>query len=175
MNLAKVNFPVFPLSNDIHTTTIDKALVVVYYDKELNTEIYKYVDDTSIPKDTLGSRRLVIKLRGDSLYPLREAIYFLGDLIKIAKVNNTFIDSSGKLFKYTKTKLIPLKFYSIDRIIQIPTGGSIISVVGLLQRFKTLARVDSTKKYVGLLCLTNKQYILYGVYNNKEKDTWRKI
>lgn len=174
MKLSEINFPVFQISKQTTYSKIDNALVVILYDRETEEELYKYIDDKSVLGDTLGKRRLKLKLNGKLLYPLKDAIYFLGDLIKLAKVSPTFIDNSGKIFTYKKVNTVKLKMVSIKEIIDIPTGGSILSIVGIPQRFKTLATVPKTKKYAGVL-VSSSGYILYGVYDTLKKDTWRKI
>jgi hypothetical protein len=119
-------------------------------------------------------RRLAAKQNGAKLFKIKLAIFFLGDLVKIAKPNIWFIDSAGKLFNYNKATRALLKFYKIKLNIPINTGGSIIEVEGIATRFKSLFPPDRDKKYAGILH-DKKSLILYGFYSEKYDDTWRKV
>jgi len=67
------------------------------------TTNYRIIDDKNLPGSNLLERRL--KLLNDKtakLYPLKDAFYFLGDFIKVAKSGVWFIDYYGKVFTYKK-------------------------------------------------------------------------
>ena len=175
MNLTELSFPVFPISNSTITIKEGPALIVMY--KSLVEDVpdkILYIDDKSIPGATLGTRRLQLANNGKKLHKLTDAIYLLGDLIKLASLYKRFIDSSGKLFEYRKTKSCKLIYKEIDKVLPIPTGGSIILVKGMLVRFKTIGKVSATSKYISLI-VDGPKYILYGVHNKKGVDSWRKI
>ena len=53
-------------------------------------------------------------------------------------------------------------------------GGSIIEVEGIPSRFKTLYTLRKDELYAGIL-KDGFEYILYGVYKEKHKDTRREI
>jgi len=167
--LKKVSFPVFPLR--------DKPIQVDTVHLFKKDERIYLVDDTSIAGDTLGKRRLQLRtLVKDNIrmYRLHNAIYFLGDLVKMTKATSWYIDSSGLIFPYTKTRVVPLIFKPIEKIIPIKTGGAILEIKGISTRFKCLYK-PTTEQYAGLLKLSSMEYILYGVYNERHKDTRRKI
>ncbi len=135
----------------------------------------RIVDDTSLPADTLSRRRLILQSRGVDLYPLRRAIFFLGDFLKMAKSGYWFMDSYGKLFTYKKTRRVKLTFKRITKIIPSAHTGSIIEVEGIPQRFKCLYIVyPYESKYAGILEF-NKMQIFYGTYPIKYRDSWRLI
>ncbi len=92
----------------------------------------------------------------------------------MAKSGYWFIDSYGNLFTYTKSTRVPLRFRKIKKIIPTKTTGSIIEVEGIPQRFKTLFRVDDRVRFAGILEHRG-MYILYDVYHQQYKDTWRMI
>ena len=112
--------------------------------------------------------------QGTKLAKVGQAIFFLGDLIKLATPNTWFIDSAGKLFNYVKKTRAKLHFYEISKNIAIPTGGAIIEAKGIVTRFKSLYSPGPYEKYVGLLQF-GKSLILYGFYEQKPEDTWRLI
>jgi hypothetical protein len=179
-SLAEIAYPVFKLGVD--KPTISDGLVYYYYENieeddegELIEQTqYRLVDDKNLPFNSLAMRRLAAKQNGAKLFKIKIAIFFLGDLIKIAKPNMWFIDSKGKLFNYEKRTRALLKFYKIRLNIPISTGGSILEVEGITTRFKILFSPDKDKKYAGILHL-GKSLILYGVYNEQYDDTWRKV
>lgn len=137
-------------------------------------KVVSIVDDTNIPEQTLSRRRLRAKAQGTALYPLRRAIFFLGDFIKLAKRGYWFIDSNGKLFTYNKVAKAKLSFHKIKKIIPSKSTGSLIEVEGIPHRFKTLYIVKNSMRYAGILSRGH-THILYGVYEQKYKDTWRLI
>ena len=161
---------------------VNNGLVFYWYENytesdtgELETEsVYRIVDDRNIQLDSLALRRLAIKAQGVKLFKINKALFFLGDLIKIAKPNMWFIDSAGKLFTYHKQTRALLKFYRIRYNIPISGGGSIIEAEGLPSRFKSLFSPEQDKKYVGILHMGRSQ-ILYGYYTEQHKDTWRMV
>lgn len=171
-----MSFPVFRLTN----RKPEREGPLLYYknsylnvdDNTVETNL-KVVDSTQEPGTNLALRRLQLQTQGVPLYPLRTAIYFLGDFIKLAKSNYWFIDSQGKLFTYKKTTSVPLRFRKISKIIPGITG-SIIEVQGIPERFKTLFRVPEYNTYAGILEYRGIN-ILYGAYETKHKDTRRMI
>ena len=82
---------------------VEEAGVVAYV---RNDQLY-IVDDLNIDKPTLGERRLQLasqnfETKQFNLYKLKNAIFFLGDLIKLATAGQYFIDSAGLVFNYKK-------------------------------------------------------------------------
>jgi hypothetical protein len=135
---------------------------------------FKVVDDTSMKADTLGKRRLLILNSGASLQKVGKAIFFLGDLIKIAKRGMYFIDSTGRVFQYRKSTRAKLQFKRLINVIPIATGGAILEVEGIHSRFKCLFLPKTLELYVGVLEF-GKSHILYGLYEQPYKSSWRMI
>ena len=134
----------------------------------------KLIDNLAEPGETLSQRRLRMSAQEVPLYPLRVAIYFLGDFIKLAKKGWWFIDSTGKIFTYTKSLSVKLKFYKVKKVIPSKSTGSIVEVYNLPERFKTLFTVDSNVTHAGILEYRG-IYILYGLYPQEYKSTRRMI
>lgn len=154
---------------------------VLYYsnsyldvDSNIVSTNIKILDNTNEPGDTLSRRRLKMSSQEVPLYPLRMAIYFLGDFLKLAKKGYWFIDSMGQIFTYTKSMFAKLKFYKIKRVIPSNSTGSIVEVVGIPERFKTLFTADKNTLYAGILEYRGVK-ILYGLYDQEYKNTRRKI
>lgn len=161
----------------VDTPIIEGDLMYYYSEKESDTEViskFLVLDDKSIPGDTLAKRRLNMLANGVNLAKLDLAIFFLGDLIKVANTKLTFIDSNGKLFKYNKNQRAKLKFYPIYNILPIQGGGGIVIVKGLLTRFKVLFMPERSKRYAGVLHL-GLGHILYGLYEEEHDETWRMV
>ena len=144
-------------------------------DEEQNlTYSFKVVDDTAIAAETLGLRRLQIQNNGDKLQKVGKAIFFLGDLIKIAKRSSYFIDSTGRVFQYRKSIRAKLHFRRLTNVIPISTGGALLEVEGIMSRFKCLFQPRTLELYVGVLEF-GKTNILYGLYEQPYKSSWRMI
>lgn len=134
-----------------------------------------FLDDRNIKSPSLGTRRLVLEGAGNSLYKLKTAVFFLADLIKLANPSVWFIDSAGTLFQYTKTRRVRLVYKPISKIIPISSGGCIIEVDGVSERFKSYKTPElSRTPFVGLL-QDNHSYLLYGFYDKQYKNTNRMI
>jgi hypothetical protein len=152
---------------------------LVYYSKEyvdkesLETKIgLRIVDDKSMPGITLGLRRLAIT--SAKLFYIRQAIYFLGDLIKIAKQTTWFIDNSGHVFQYRKSSRAKLTAHKITKVLPLEGMGAIIEVEGLPQRFKCMYAPKPEQYYAGIL-RWGLSYVLYGFYNDAFKQTYRAV
>lgn len=178
-SLSEIVFPVFKIG--IHKPEVHNGLVFYYLEREdvIDNEThtstkYKIVDDRNVQGETLARRRLKLKIDEVPLAKLSNAIYFLGDLIKLGDPKLWFIDSAGKVFNYKRSTRARLKFHKIKQLITIPTGGVIIEVEGLSQRFKSLYAPTSHKNYAGVLHF-GKSTIFYGFYDQTYDETWRLI
>lgn len=146
-------------------------------DRDLpDRNILRIIDDKREPGNTLAARRLTMLSNGAPLFKLHNAIFFLGDLIKIAKKSSWFIDSNGKLFNYVKTIRAKLKLHKVANLIPIASGGCIIIVENIPNRFKSLYYPQdvNARQYVGLLHF-GLSTIMYGFYPEKYNDSWRMV
>lgn len=133
------------------------------------------LDDKNLAGETLSQRRLLLATDPKvELFKLTYAVFFLGDLIKLATSSMWFIDSLGKLFKYKKTTRAILKMHRLKNVHPITGGGAVVEVYGITTRFKSLYPPDKDTSYVGLLHF-GKSLVLYGFYNKLYDDTWRNV
>ena len=98
----------------------------------------------------------------------------MADLVKIASPDQWFIDSSGKLFTYSKTKMVPLIFRRIINVEQ-HTSFALISAQDVPGLHKCLYAPNQDQKYAGFLKVSSKSFVLYGFFEEQHKDTRRKI
>ena len=176
IQLKDLVFPVFRL-NEKKPETIDQ--VILYksqyadIDSAEETANYRVVDDKSIDKPTLGLRRLAL-IGKTNLFPIGSAIYFLMDIIKIAKPNTWFIDSIGQLFQHKKSYRAKLQTFRIKQILPAEGLGCVIELENISQRFKAMRMPESYELYAGIITY-NHGYMLYGYYEEPIKTTWRLI
>lgn len=178
MNLSEISFPVFKLG--INKPIEEDGLL--YYSKEyvnidsMETKAsFRIVDDRDAPGANLGIRRLHIRHYNPKLmFPIRTAFYFLGDLIKNAKPNVWYIDTTGKLFQYKKTTRAKLTCHKIKQVLPLNGLGAIIEVEGMTQRFKCLYSPKKDQRFVGLLNLGMGR-ILYGFYDEYFSSSSRAV
>lgn len=171
VSLQDIQFPVYLLGKE-KPEEEDGLLFYHRVDKEGN-EFKFIVDDKRWHNETIGQRRLKTMMLGENkLHPITHTIYFISDLIKLSSSNTWFIDDAGKLFKYTKSMNAKLIIKPITKVIPI-TGGCIIEVEDIQTRFKCLY-APKLEKFAGILKLGH-MYILYGLYENKPKDSRRRI
>jgi hypothetical protein len=174
--LREINYPVFRLGE--HKPIIKDGLVAYVSqfieDDDSEKFIYRIVDDKNIPSTSLARRRLVLLKQGVLLKKISRAIFFLGDLIKVAKSSTWFIDNNGLVFNYEKSKKATLQFIKINKVIPISTGGAIIELKDIDTRFKCLYMPTANEVYAGVL-KDGLGYILYGFSEIQHKNTWRMI
>ncbi len=177
IQLRDLVFPVFRLGNK---KPLENEGVLYflseYADKDTGaiTHNIRVVDDKTRPGTTLGLRRLAMKSSGVSLYPIRTAVYFLGDLIKLANSETWFIDSSGKLFQHKKFKRAKLQIKKITKVLPGTGIGCVLELEGIASRFKCMTHPEAHQKYAGVLFIDN-GYILYGLYESEAKESWRLV
>lgn len=168
MNLVDVSFPVYRLGRNPPT----KNEGVSFYIRGNKPLI---VDDSNISEDTLAKRRLHLSIVEKApMYRLKQAIFFIADLIKLSGPNQWFIDSKGKVFRYLKTKHVPLVFRKITKVLRQP-GCCLVEVQGINGRHMSLFHPLEGQNYAGFLRLSPKTYVLYGFFEEQYKDTRRKI
>lgn len=178
VQLTDIHFPVYRLLLKRPETENGRSTysnTYMHIDTANEYTHVKLIDDLNAPGDLLSKRRLYLEGKGEHLYPLNTAIFFLHDFLKLAGGGRWFIDSSGKIFNYKKTKSVPLVFYKVTNIIPSKTMGSIIEVSELPSRYKTMINLNSpTGLYAGFL-LAPGAPIFYGVFNQKYRNTRRMI
>lgn len=177
MKLEEIHWPVFLLRGEDPITHNGVCMYGrLVYDIEL--EIYRHqfriIDDKSIPGGTLGERRLHLSTRKVPLYRLNKAVYSVGDLLRLTSNTKPWvIDSSGILFKYKRKIRAPLTCHKITKVLRNSKGTYILELEGIPERFKLLNDVQDCK-YAGVLTI-NRKYILYGLYEESFKKTFRKV
>jgi hypothetical protein len=175
VNLNTITFPVFKLGDKPNE---DGGVIFYLYGHNTESEDAEYkvaiVDDKNIEEDSLAFRRLKMRERGDPMFNISKAIFFISDLLKLAKAGIWFIDKTGQIFEYKKTTRVPLIYKPITQVIPMNAGGAIIEVKDLACRFKTLFAPSIEQTHAGLLVIGH-SFILYGLYNQKYDSTTRDI
>jgi len=177
MNLGTIVWPVFRLSEKDPQHNEGVCFYATEYSdldtNELSANI-RIVDDKNIDKPTLSRRRLHMAANNVLLYPIRQAIYFLGDLLKVAKATTWFIDSEGLLFQYKKSTRAKLIVKKIKQVLPTDGLGAVIELEGIAHRFKTVFKPDADAQYAAVL-QSGLTYIFYGLYKDKPAESWRMI
>lgn len=176
VGFANIAFPVFRVG--VTEPQHDSGISFFLVGKDTTESTAEYnlliIDDKNCEGADLATRRLKLKTQGVALYALNKAIFFIGDLIKLAKSATWFIDSKGQFFQYKKSRRVPLVFRRITRVTRMPSGGALIEVEGFSHRFKTLFAPTAEQTHAGILLL-DKTVILYGLYDAAYDDTIRAI
>lgn len=173
MQLTEIQFPVYLIGEEFPIEEDD----MVYIEEKVGSEEEPnilIIDDKSVDADSFAMRRLKLKTRNANLKKLGSAIYYLADLIKFSTPKLWFVDSNGKPFRYIKQKTFPLVCKKITKVIDIPTGGSLIEVEGMSCRFKTLHTADVGMTYAGIILIGHGS-VLYGLYPAPFSSTRRKV
>lgn len=172
ISLTEIVYPVFKIGSERPTQEDGVTLFMRLYEDGVNK--YKVVDDKNLPGETLALRRLQLMKEGVPLKSLGTAMFFLGDLIKIAVPRLWLIDSIGNVFQYKKSISTKLQFKKITYVHKISTGGAILEIEGMPNRFKCMFAPTPNETYAGVL-KHGMTYILYGLYEQKYDDTVRRI
>lgn len=176
IQLRNLVWPVFRLGEKRPTTEAGRVFYRAEYSDIDTAEVRtntRVVDDISIPKPTLGLRRLVLG-QSESLFPIGSAIYFLVDLIKLTKSTTWWIDSEGRVFQHKKSKRAKLRTHKIAKVLPATGIGCVLEVEGLVFRFKSMRAPESWQQYAGILYVDG-GYMLYGYYECPIEDTWRMV
>lgn len=175
--LSEIHWPVFKLGERQPHQESGLVYYYTHYVDELNCETatIRVVDDTSVPGSTLGLRRLQLKTDPKvTLFPVRTAIYFLADLVKLAKSTSWFVDNSGRVFNYEKTTRAKLTTKRIKQVLPASGLGCVFELQGLPHRFKAMRRPDEHELYARVLQL-GMAHIFYGFCDTQKPDSWRMI
>lgn len=177
MKLEQIVWPVFRLGEKEPQRDEGITYYATEYsdlDTSEHTATFRVVDDLNINGDTLSRRRLKLAVENMPLFPIRQAIYFLGDLLKVAKPTTWFIDNHGQLFQHKKSTRAKLIIKRIKNVFPTTGLGAVIELEGMPQRFKTVFKPSPDMQYAALL-QTGLTYIFYGLYADEPKETWRLI
>ena len=157
--IDKIDFPVYKLSS-FEWELVDGLLM-------LNEKI---LDDTNMPGETLGIRRLQTPHK--PLYRLSRAVDSIVGIIKQEK--RTFIDSKGRPFIYKKTMYCHLKYYKI-REIERKEVASVLWLHGVSTGF-TIPRPPNPRfSWAGVLHFKQDPWLLYDYAEEKLKESRRKV
>lgn len=145
-----------------------------HYVDDMNTESVniRVVDDANLSGTTLGLRRL--QLQDEKLFPIRTAIYFLADLVKLAKSTTWFIDNSGRVFQYEKNTRAKLQTKRIKQVLPAQGLGCVVELEGISSRFKAMQRPSETQNFARVLKL-GMGFIFYGFCETVKPDSWRMV
>lgn len=177
IGLASLVWPVFRLGEKEPYTSGGLTFYSSQYINEDDPKPfnrYRVVDDRGVDKPTLGLRRLVLKEQEVKLHPIGAAIYFLQDVIKLAKSTTWFIDSVGQVFQHKKLVRAKLATHRIIQVLPAAGIGCVLEVEGLAERFKSLQVPKEYELYAGILNY-NRCNLLYGYYSEPIKPTWRQV
>ena len=168
--MIKLDELVFPIYKFRGYKTLKKTNGIL----EISTHWNDYiVDNTNLRGKTLGERRRGIKT--GEIYPFKTFHNSPRDLIFNAKTGDTFIDTLGKLFKYTKTKRCEVFCKKLKNIVKTDNGKSIL----FIEDFPTVFVVPSLAiprrtRYVNLVKY-GEYYLVYNFSDILIKSFWKKL
>jgi hypothetical protein len=125
--------------------------------------------------DGIGGRRLRMLAQGINLYPLKLAIYSLGELLKVATPTQWFIDSEGQVFQYKKTHFVPVVYKEIKEYYKHSAFETVITTYDSPPVYKTLYPPTEGEQYAVFLQLSAKSLLFYGYSTTKYENKRKKI
>lgn len=175
--LKEISFPVFRVGSK---EPIREGTGLFYKSENVTDTgetkvIIKYIDDTGVSGKTLGARRLMLMHIEVPLATISRGIMHIKDLIKISNSSTWFIDNTGKLFQYKKTRTEVLSCAKVVKILPAENStGAIIVVEGIPTRFKLAYQPESDEIYAGILTFYG-GYLLYSLYKEPFRKTTRRV
>ena len=158
-DVQRITFPVFQVPSD-NWSYSDGLLFI---DDLL-------LDDTNMPGDTLGVRR--VQTPFTELLPLRRSLINHVGLLK--QSNKNFIDSKGVPFTYEKTKFCKLKYYKIRKV-ELKGTASLLWMHSITIPFTIPRPPEDGREWAGILHIGSTPWMLYEYSKIKLKDTRRKV
>lgn len=158
-DVQRITFPVFQIPSD-NWSYSDGLLFI---DDLL-------LDDTNMPGDTLGVRR--VQTPFTELLPLRRSLINHVGLLK--QSNKNFIDSKGVPFTYEKTKFCKLKYYKIRKV-ELKGTASLLWMHSITIPFTIPRPPEDGREWAGILHIGDTPWMLYEYSKIKLKDTRRKV
>ena len=167
--MSQVSFPVYRLPSK----PSEDGGIIFYASEDEDKDIYRVriVDDLNEKGKTLAARRLRLLSAGKNLYQFKLSVFFIGDLIRLSNSSVYWIDSNGKLFKYTKNKHYRLLNRKVTMIRNF-NGYWIFEVEGLPMRFKSMYGPPGAS-YTRALVLEDKQNFIFYGFTDQEETTAR--
>jgi hypothetical protein len=156
-NIPNIVFPIYKL----HTDNVSLGDGILFIEGEI-------LDDTNMPGESLGRRRLQTPFGG--LYKLPKGSYDLDYLFKYKH----FIDSAGKVFTYEKTSRQDLKHYKLKRV-EKKDIKSLLWFFDIPFPIEATRPPDERYPFARILCLNGHPWFVYDFTLEKGKDTKRKI
>ena len=161
----QITFPVYRL-RQYHEIKTDGKVIYI------NTYKGSYILDNKNIEGKFVQRRRKITSR--KVYPLYNPIMTHRLLILDKNPNKSYIDSTGALFAYKKTKFVPLCWYWIKDKKYIG-NKIIITAEDIPCKFEVSSTHRNVQaKYIGLLHMEG-GYILYNLLKEKRKNSRLKI
>lgn len=165
LSLFDIEFPIYTITKSYKN--IWEEGNILYIETPYGISI---LDNKNMDGNTVGKRR--IKINNSRLYRPRKVYYNISQMIH--SKDSTFMDTHGKVFKYKKTEMVPLKYHKVGSITRAQDGECVLEVPKINFSYKTTCRNAYTIEYVGLLH-TKFGYIVYDFTDIKKPDTRRKI
>lgn len=160
--LKKVTFPVYIVPKG-NWSKVDGLLL-------LDDRI---MDDTNMPGSSMGIRRMQTHTALKDLVPVKKAIVNYAGIFKNS-ANNSYIDSTGIPFVYTRTRFSKLKSYKIRKI-ERKEVASVLWVNGLDAPFTLIRPPESGMAWVSILHLGSFPWVVYGFSEERLPDARKKI
>ena len=160
--LSDAVFPLFALRSYTKMYSEGNAILI---ETPNNTWI---LDDKDLEGEYLGERRL--RIRKEYRYPLTKALFTIEEVIRCK--TNKFIDSSGELITYKKSKFYTIYCKEVKSIEQLDSWNYRISIVGIKPIIYESYNCPKDPKYCLLVKLPN-GYIVYG-FTDEDVGTFRR-
>lgn len=129
------------------------------------------IDDKNVKKQTLGARRLGTSMP-NNLCKLNKSLSEFKDLLKIAKPSTVFIDFYGRVFRYEKTKSMPLVYYRVKGV-ELCNNHTKVWIKGFPSPF--ICQRPPPTKWIGIILVNELPWIFYEYSTTKKPRSRRKV
>lgn len=141
---------------------------------ENETFHYRIIDDLNKPGKTLADRRMRLLIDKVKLFEFKLAVFSLGDLIRLSDRGCYWIDATGKIFHYLKSKNYKILNRKITSIKQHNTYW-IFEVEGLPSRFTSIMGPPGASYDRALILEDKLNHVFYGFTDGENTKIKRRM
>jgi hypothetical protein len=138
------------------------------------------LDDTSLP-GSFGERRIKLKLRlekskGIKFYKLRKSLSNWAEMLSNLRRNpsKTYVDNTGRVFRYTPKTYCPLTYHKIVKIQIIEGFKAYLTLEGINCKLEIQRPPPEECTHVGILS-SGTGYLIYNYATGQLPKSIRKI
>lgn len=173
LKLSEVTWPIYPLNKDIKFKDYNGLKLA----RGPASTDWRLLDAPQLPYATVGLRRLnymsAPTVENYALYKLSVPIYRYSDIFQYINNTDMFLDTSGKIIQYERTRYVPLIYHKIKKFKET-SGGYTIEIEDVHSPLFLNREPSIDDRFAGILQI-GKGYVLYSLEPDRLNNTRRMV